>query len=75
MKPPEPGRREAAVPSTSGGRGPTLVAALMPEALALMTACGENGNGGEDTLLTGLSGLVILVLVVWLVVRAVKKRR
>jgi hypothetical protein len=28
----------------------------------------------EDTLLTGFSGVVILVLVVWLVLRAIKKR-
>jgi hypothetical protein len=28
----------------------------------------------EDTLLTGFSGVVILVLVVWLVMRAIKKR-
>jgi hypothetical protein len=28
----------------------------------------------EDTLLTGFSGVVILVIVVWLVMRAMKKR-
>jgi hypothetical protein len=28
----------------------------------------------EDTLLTGFSGFVILVIVVWLVLRAIKKR-
>jgi len=28
----------------------------------------------DDTLLTGFSGVVILVLVVWLVLRAMKKR-
>jgi hypothetical protein len=28
----------------------------------------------EDTLLTGFSGVVILVIVVWLVLRAIKKR-
>jgi hypothetical protein len=43
--------------------------------LAFLTACGENGNGEEDTLLTGLSGVVIVVLVAWFLVRAVKKRR
>jgi hypothetical protein len=31
---------------------------------------GVNG----DTLLTGFSGVVILVIVVWLVLRAIKKR-
>jgi hypothetical protein len=28
----------------------------------------------DDTLLTGFSGVVILVIVVWLVMRAIKKR-
>lgn len=28
----------------------------------------------DDTLLTGFSGVVILVIVVWLVLRAMKKR-
>jgi hypothetical protein len=28
----------------------------------------------DDTLLTGFSGVVILVIVVWLVLRAIKKR-
>jgi hypothetical protein len=28
----------------------------------------------NDTLLTGFSGLIILVIVVWLVLRAIKKR-
>lgn len=28
----------------------------------------------KDTLLTGFSGFVILVIVVWLVLRAIKKR-
>jgi hypothetical protein len=28
----------------------------------------------NDTLLTGFSGVVILVIVVWLVLRAIKKR-
>jgi hypothetical protein len=28
----------------------------------------------EDTLLTGFSGLIILALVVWLIVRALNKR-
>jgi hypothetical protein len=28
----------------------------------------------DDTLLTGFSGVVILVIVVWLVLRALKKR-
>ena len=38
--------------------------------MELMFVLAEN----EDTLLTGFSGVVILVLVVWLVLRAMKKR-
>lgn len=47
-------------------------------ALALfLAACeDEDGTGGnDDTLLTGLSGLVILIIVIWLIARAVRKRR
>jgi hypothetical protein len=43
--------------------------------VTLTTACGEDGDGNEDTLFTGLSGVVIFVLVLWLVLRAVKRRR
>jgi hypothetical protein len=76
MKPIQPGRRRAAAPPTSGGRtARPLAVTLIVGMLALMTACGDNENGQEDTLFTGLSGLVILALVVWLVLRAVKKRR
>jgi hypothetical protein len=43
--------------------------------LALVVgACGDDGDGNDDTLLTGLSGVVILVIVVWLIVRALRKR-
>lgn len=38
--------------------------------MELMFVLAEN----DDTLLTGFSGVVILVLVVWLVLRAMKKR-
>ena len=36
----------------------------------------ENGTGGgnNDTLFTGLSGVIILAIVVWLIWRALKKR-
>lgn len=41
----------------------------------LAAACGEDGEGGDnDTLLTGLSGLIILIIAVWLIVRALNKR-
>ncbi|MGH9038989.1 MAG: hypothetical protein ACRDZ3_02035 [Acidimicrobiia bacterium] len=42
--------------------------------MALMVACGDDGNGNDDTLLTGFSGVVILAIAVFLVVRAMKKR-
>lgn len=54
---------------------PALAGALLPVVLAFMSACGDNGNGEEDTLLTGLSGVVIFALVVWLVIRTVRQRR
>ena len=38
--------------------------------MELMFVLAEN----DDTLLTGFSGVVILVIVVWLVLRAIKKR-
>lgn len=47
----------------------------LPTALLFLAACGDDdGEGGEDTLLTGFSGVVILALVVWFVVRTMKKR-
>jgi hypothetical protein len=41
----------------------------------LFAACGENGDGNDDTLWTGISGVVILVIVIWLILRAMKKRK
>ena len=38
--------------------------------MELMFVLGES----NDTLLTGFSGVVILIIVVWLVLRAMKKR-
>ncbi len=45
-------------------------------AAAMLTACGEDGSGGgnEDTLFTGLSGVVILGAVIWFVLRKVRSR-
>ena len=42
--------------------------------LLLLAACGNDENGNEDTLLTGFSGLVILAIVIWLVVRMARNR-
>ena len=39
--------------------------------MELMFVLAEN----DDTLLTGFSGVVILVIVVWLILRAMKKRK
>jgi hypothetical protein len=41
-----------------------------------LAACGDDGEGGDDdTLLTGLSGVIILAIVIWLIWRGVKKSR
>lgn len=48
-----------------------LAGALM----MFLAACGDDGDGNDDTLLTGFSGLIIAAVVIWLIVRAVKKRR
>lgn len=48
---------------------------LLGSLMMLMTACGEDdGNGGSPDLLTGLSGFVILVLIIWAVVHFAKKK-
>ena len=47
---------------------------LIPGLLLLFAACGNEENGNEDTLLTGFSGVVILAIVIWIVVRMAKKR-
>lgn len=51
------------------------LAALSLFLMAVLTACGDDGEGNEDTLLTGFSGFVILCLVVFFVYRWAKKRR
>ena len=42
--------------------------------MALLAACGDEGNGNEDTLFTGFSGLVIVVIAAFFIFRAMKKR-
>lgn len=51
------------------------LAALSLFLMALFTACGDDGEGNEDTLLTGFSGFVILCLAIFFVYRWAKKRR
>lgn len=50
---------------------------LAPVLLLAFAACGEDadGNGNGDTLLTGFSGLLILIIVIWLIVHALRSRR
>lgn len=48
--------------------------ALLASVLLALAACGDNDNGNEDGLLTGFSGVVIVALVIWLVVRSRRKR-
>lgn len=42
--------------------------------LVLLAACGENGDGNGDTILTGFSGVLIFGVVAWVVYRYVKGR-
>ena len=50
------------------------VKVLIPAVLMTFAACGNDDNGNEDTLFTGFSGVIILALVIWMVVRMAKKR-
>jgi hypothetical protein len=45
----------------------------IPAVLLFLAACGDNDGGNEDTLFTGLSGVVILILIVWFVARRTRK--
>jgi len=47
----------------------------VPLLFCLLAACGDDGEGNNDTLFTGLSGVVIFFIVIWLVFRAINKRR
>ena len=42
--------------------------------LIVFVGCGGDDNGNDDTLLTGISGVVIAAIAIWFVVRAMKKR-
>lgn len=47
---------------------------LWATVMGFLAACGEDGDGDGDTIWTGLSGVVILAIVIWLIVRALRKR-
>lgn len=49
--------------------------ALWAAVMLFFVGCGEDGDGNDDALLTGFSGLVIAIIVVWLIVRAIRKSR
>lgn len=52
-----------------------LYAALVA-VLVLLGGCGEDTEGDDlPNLLTGLSGVIIVAVVVWLIVRAMRRRR
>ena len=42
---------------------------------ALLGACGGDGNGNDDTIWTGLSGVVIVIVIVWFVLRGMRKKK
>jgi hypothetical protein len=46
----------------------------IPAVLLFMAACGNDDEGNEDTLFTGFSGVIILILIVWFVARKVRNR-
>lgn len=48
--------------------------ALLVAVLVVLTACAGDGPGNDDTIWTGLSGLVIAVVVLVLVSRWIRRR-
>lgn len=48
--------------------------AVLVSLLVLLAACGGDGPGNDDTLWTGLSGLVIAVLLVVVLLRWLNRR-
>ena len=54
-----------------------LWCAMAAVATLFLSACDDGGpdsDGNNDTLFTGLSGIIILGVVIWLIWRAMKKR-
>lgn len=50
------------------------MSALLVALLALLSACTGDGPGNDDTLLTGFSGLVIVIVAFVLISRWIKRR-
>lgn len=48
---------------------------LLSSLLLLLAACGEDGDGNNDTIWTGISGLVIVIIIGAIILRAMSKRR
>lgn len=47
----------------------------IPAVLLFLVACGDDNDGGnEDTLFTGFSGVIILVLIAWFLMRKARNR-
>ena len=42
--------------------------------MLLLVACGGDEQGNDDTLFTGLSGVIILGLAIFFIMRAMKRR-
>lgn len=53
-------------------RFPPALAAYLLLIANVLVACGDEGN--NDSLLTGISGFVILLLILWFVSRRAKNR-
>jgi len=53
---------------------PARLYVALAAVMGMLAACGDDENGNEDTLLTGFSGLVILIIVIWVIARVIKKR-
>ena len=51
-----------------------ILAAFWLFVMGLLAACGDDGGDNKDTIFTGFSGVVIAIIVIWLIVKAVKKR-
>lgn len=47
----------------------------LPLVAILLAACGDDDNGNRDNIWTGVSGVVIFLLIVWALVAVIRKNR